>query len=55
MTELALRMASRSGGDVIVDSKGVGQPWKFGGKDESEFAEWSHKVSVFFSAKFGST
>ncbi|CAK0904033.1 unnamed protein product, partial [Prorocentrum cordatum] len=50
--ELALRVANR-GGNEIIDAKGVGQPGKFSGKEESEFQEWAHKVACFMSAKFG--
>ena len=50
--ELALRVANR-GGNEIIDAKGVGQPGKFSGKEESEFQEWAHKVVCFMSAKFG--
>ena len=53
--ELALRAAGPRGGDrgEIVDLKGVGQPHKYTGKEEAEFAEWAHKFMVFVSAKFG--
>ena len=54
MAELALELAGRpGGGGGIVDSKGVGQPPKLSGEDESEFAEWSHNVMVFLSVQFG--
>ena len=53
--DAALRVAARGGGpgDGIVDGRGVGQPPKFSGKEETEFQEWSHKMSCFASAKFG--
>ena len=51
--ELAMRVAARSGGTDIVDGKGVGQPPKFSGKEETDFQERAHKMQVFITAKFG--
>ena len=37
----------------MVDTRGVGQPWKFNGKDDQDFGEWAHKFVTFAKAKFG--
>ena len=37
----------------MVDSQGVGQPFKFSGKSDQDFAEWQHKFKTFVKAKFG--
>ena len=37
----------------IVDTKGVGQPFKYNGKREHDFAEWTHKLRVYLVAKYG--
>ena len=31
----------------------MGQPPKYSGKEESEFAEWAHKMQVYVSAEIG--
>lgn len=49
---IALRLAG-SRGDSLVDSKGVGQPFKFSGKPDQDFAEWVHKFKTLLKAKFG--
>ena len=58
----ALRLAAASIGNVegfgtggpLVDSKGVGQPFKYDGGSDQDFSEWSHKVTTYLKAKFGS-
>lgn len=58
----ALRLAAASIGNVegfgtggpLVDSKGVGQPFKYHGGSDQDFSEWSHKVTTYLKAKFGS-
>ena len=37
----------------IVDVKGIGQPFKFAGKKDQDFSEWSHKLLTFIRSKFG--
>lgn len=56
----ALRIAAASLGhesgsfqSSIVDSKGVGQPFKYSGGSDQDFSEWSHKVTTYLKAKFG--
>ena len=56
----ALRVAAAAvGSDAgsfqggIVDSKGVGQPFKYNGGADQDFSEWSHKVTTYLKAKFG--
>ena len=56
----ALRVAAAAvGSDAgnfqggIVDSKGVGQPFKYNGGSDQDFSEWSHKVTTYLKAKFG--
>eukprot|EP00971_Amphidinium_carterae_P112545 2228820-Amphidinium_carterae.1 len=41
------------GATSIVDAKGIGQPFKYNGKKEHDFAEWTHKTKVFLVARFG--
>eukprot|EP00435_Cladocopium_sp_Y103_P074892 s153_g52.t1 len=50
---LVLRLAARKSDEGLVDSKGVGQPFKFSGKSDQDFAEWQHKFKTFMKAKFG--
>lgn len=50
---LAMRMLSqRQGTEELVDTKGVGQPFKFSGKADQDFAEWDHKMKTFLRAKY---
>ena len=42
-----------TGATGIVNTKGVGQPFKFNGKRDQDFAEWSHKMRVYLTAKYG--
>ena len=49
---LALKQAARKSED-LVDSKGVGQLFKFSGKTDKGFSEWSHKFKTFAKAKYG--
>ncbi|CAE7484287.1 unnamed protein product, partial [Symbiodinium sp. CCMP2456] len=56
----ALRVAAAAvGSDAgnfqggIVDSRGVGQPFKYNGGADQDFSEWSHKVTTYLKAKFG--
>ena len=49
---LALKLAAKKSDD-LVDSKGVGQPFKFSGKQDQDFAEWQHKFRTFMKAKYG--
>jgi hypothetical protein len=44
---------SNRGGDSLVDGRGVGQPFKFNGKPDQDFSEWSLKLLVYLKAKFG--
>ena len=53
MLKIAAKLASSSGGE-LVDTRGVGQPFKFSGKRDQDFAEWDHKMRTFLGAKFGS-
>ena len=48
-----IRLAQRLGDRDIVDSKGVGQPFKFTGEKDQDFSEWSRKTRTFVMAKFG--
>lgn len=52
----AASLGSESGGghSSLVDSKGVGQPFKYHGGSDQDFSEWSHKVTTYLKAKFGS-
>ena len=52
MLKIAAKLASSSGGE-LVDTRGVGQPSKFSGRKDQDFAEWDHKVRTFLVAKFG--
>ena len=47
------KLVSRLADSDIVDSKAVGQPFKFTGKKDSDFSEWSHKLKTFILAKYG--
>ena len=47
-----LKLAARKSED-LVDSKCVGQPFKFSGKTGQDFSEWSHKFKTFVKAKYG--
>ena len=49
---LTLKLAARKSED-LVDSKGVGQPFKFSVKTGQDFSEWSHKFKAFVKAKYG--
>ena len=49
---LALRLAASSQGGLI-DTKGVGQPFKFSGKSDQDWGEWVHKFKTFVRAKYG--
>ena len=53
---IALKLAANAGGkgDGLVDTKGIGQPFKFNGKADQDFAEWVHKFKTFIKAKYGS-
>ena len=42
-----------TGATGIVDTKGVGQPFKYNGKREQDFAEWTHKMRVYLVARYG--
>ena len=44
----------KSGGSELVDTKGVGQPFKYSGKSDQDFSEWSHKMVTFLRAKYSS-
>ena len=50
---LALAAAVASGEGSTVDNKGVGQPWKYAGKADQNFQEWSSKFLLYVKAKFG--
>eukprot|EP00435_Cladocopium_sp_Y103_P048628 s1265_g14.t1 len=51
---IALRLASQAqSSQELVDTKGVGQPFKFSGRPDQDFAEWDHKMKTFLRAKFG--
>ncbi len=55
---LALAAAAQTGAHAdplggLVDSKGIGQPWKYGNKKEQDFQEWTAKFVLFISAKYG--
>ena len=44
----------RGGESELVDTKGVGQPFKYNGKSDQDYSEWHHKMVTFLRAKFGS-
>lgn len=48
-----IKLAQRISDPDIVDIKGVGQPFKYTGKKDHDFSEWSHKFRTFIAAKFG--
>lgn len=51
---IALKLASQAqSAQELVDTKGVGQPFKFSGRPDQDFAEWDHKMKTFLRAKFG--
>ena len=56
---MSMRAASAGGGDSLVDTKGVGQPFKLTGKMDSQgryeqdFSEWALKMTTYAKAKFG--
>ena len=37
----------------MVDTKGVGQPWKCTGEAGEDFQEWIYKTKTFMLARFG--
>eukprot|EP00972_Heterocapsa_arctica_P108851 16027406-Heterocapsa_arctica.AAC.1 len=37
----------------MVDGKGVVQPFKYKGKKDQDFSEWSHKMKTFVMARYG--
>ena len=41
--------------EELVDTKGVGQPFKYSGKLDQDFSEWDHKMVTFLRAKYGSS
>ena len=45
-------LGTRGSTTDIVDMKGIGQPFKLTGKPDQDFAEWTHKVKTFLSAKY---
>ena len=49
---IALRLAGSQKSE-LVDTKGVGQPFKFSGKSDQDFSEWVYKFKTFAKAKFG--
>lgn len=49
---MVLKLAAKKTEDLI-DSKGVGQPFKFSGKSDQDFSEWNHKFKTFMRAKYG--
>ena len=49
---LVLCMAAKKE-EGLVDSTGVGQPFKLSGKSDQDFAEWQHKFKAFMKAKYG--
>ena len=51
-TALIQALANNTKSDSIVDTKGVGQPFKYTGKKDTDFAEWVHKFTTFIEAKF---
>lgn len=46
-----IELATKGGG--LVDTKGVGQPFKYSGKIDQDFSEWDHKMITFLRAKYG--
>ena len=40
-------------GDVMIDTKGIGQPFREKGTSDQDFGEWTHKVRTFVLARFG--
>ena len=50
---LAAAAHENRGGDSLVDGRGVGQPFKFNGKADQDWSEWSLKLLVYLKAKFG--
>ena len=40
-------------GGAMVDSKGIGQPFRLRGTADQDFGEWTHKVHTFMLARFG--
>lgn len=50
---MALRLAANATRTDLVDTKGVGQPFKFSGKSDQDYGEWVHKFKTFVRAKFG--
>ena len=50
---LALRLAANASRTDLIDTKGVGQPFKFSGKSDQDYGEWVHKFKTFVRAKFG--
>eukprot|EP00435_Cladocopium_sp_Y103_P028725 s170_g7.t1 len=49
---MVLKLVTKKTEDLI-DSKGVGQPFKFSGKTDQDFSEWNHKFKTFMRAKYG--
>ena len=39
--------------EEMVDSKGIGQPFKYSGSERQDFAEWSSKTMTFLKARLG--
>ena len=49
----ALGSSDQSGG--LIDTKGVGQPFRYSGKQDQDFAEWDHKMMTYLRAKYGAS
>jgi hypothetical protein len=45
--------SGQNGSEGMVDGKGVGQPWKYSGKPDQDFQEWTAKFLLYVKAKFG--
>eukprot|EP00972_Heterocapsa_arctica_P111313 16388355-Heterocapsa_arctica.AAC.1 len=48
-----VRLVKRLADPDIVDGKGVGQPFKYTGRKDQDFSEWSYKMSTFVMGKYG--
>ena len=53
MARIAARLAARTDDGDNIDNKALGQPFKYMGKKDSDFAELDQNVPIFMGARFG--
>ena len=55
LLKVSAAAVSKAGEKDIVDGRAVGQPFKFSGKGDQDFAEWTSKFTDFIKAKIGNS